>query len=93
MEHAAKQQALYRALCSHNTPEAMEAFLKDLCTPSELRAMSERWDVAQLLHTGTLSYRQIHAQSGASLVTIARVARFLKDESYGGYRSVLDNIL
>lgn len=64
-------------------------FLKDLCTPQEISALSERWKVCQLLNSGGHSYRDIHAITGASLTTIGRVARFLKDESYHGYTTVL----
>ncbi len=67
-------------------------FLKDLCTPQELHALAERWRVCRLLQQGNLSYRDIHAMTGASLTTIGRVARFLKDEPYHGYRAVLDKI-
>ena len=68
----------------------MEKFLIDLCTPAELKALSERWHVAQLLDKGELSYREIYAVTGVSTTTIGRVARFLKDEPHQGYRSVLD---
>ena len=64
-------------------------FLKDLCTPQEINAFSERWRVCQLLEQGNLSYRDIHQITGASLTTIGRVARFLKDEPYHGYQAAL----
>ncbi len=64
-------------------------FLKDICTPQELSALSERWRVCQLLHQGNLSYREIHARTGASLTTIGRIARFLKEEPYHGYQALL----
>lgn len=67
-------------------------FFKDLCTPQEIAALTERWRVCQLLDAGELSYRDIHAATGASITTVGRVARFLKDEPYKGYRSVLDKI-
>ena len=70
----------------------MEQFLTDLCTPAELRALSERWHIAQLLDQGQLSYREIQAQTGVSTTTIARVARFLKDEPYGGYRTLIETM-
>ncbi len=72
------------------TPDEVERFLTDLCTPSELRALSERWHVAQLLDHTPLSYRDIQAQTGVSTTTIGRVARFLKDEPHQGYRMALD---
>ena len=66
-------------------------FLKDLCTPQEISALQERWRVCQLLDR-EMSYRDIHQVTGASLTTVGRVARFLKNESYQGYRSVLDKM-
>ena len=70
----------------------MERFLVDLCTPAELRALAERWHVAQILDTGEQSYREINALTGVSTTTIGRVARFLKDEPHQGYRTVLDRM-
>ena len=64
----------------------MKAFLKDLCTPKELKSLQERLLVARLLSEGELSYREIHARTNVSLVTITRVARFLKTEKNNGYR-------
>lgn len=69
-----------------------EAFLADLCTPSELRALSERWTVAQLLDAGELSYREIAHRAPASTATVVRVARFLKDMPHKGYRRVIDKL-
>lgn len=84
------RNALSRALSSISSREIMEKFLVDLCTPAELRALSERWHVAKLLDKGEQSYREINAETGVSTTTIARVARFLKDEPHQGYRAVLD---
>ncbi len=74
------------------TPDEVYRFLKDLCTPQELSTLSERWRVCQLLNQGGLSYRDIHHVTGASLTTIGRVARFLKDEPYNGYQMLLNKI-
>lgn len=65
--------------------------LKDLTTPQELKALQERLDIAFLLSDG-LSYVEISKKTGASTTTVTRVARFLKQENYGGYRWVLENI-
>jgi len=70
----------------------MEQFLTDLCTRAELKAMKERWKVCQLLNETNLSYREIHKLTNASLTTIGRVARFLRDEPHGGYRNILSKI-
>ena len=81
---------LLDVIVSIDSKEEARDFLTDLCTPSELKALNERWKVCQLLHNTDLSYRQIHDKTGASLTTIGRVARFLRDENYGGYRQVLN---
>lgn len=86
------QTDLAAALASLGNASDMERFLVDLCTPAELRALSERWHVARLLDEGSQSYRDINAQTGVSTTTIGRVARFLKDEPHGGYRTVLDTM-
>ena len=67
--------------------EAMR-FLRDLCTVSELQAMTERWKVARMLDEG-VSYHEISEGTGASSATISRVNQWLR---YGrdGYRLVLD---
>jgi len=80
---------LMTALAQIKDPEEMVRFMKDLSTPQEISALAERWRVCRLLNEGTLSYREIHDVTGASLATITRVARFLKDEPHHGYRSVL----
>lgn len=82
---------LCEALALLETPEEFYSFLRDLCTPVELTAMAERWQICKLLHNG-MSYREIHNEIGASMTTIGRVARFLKDEPYGGYDMLLDRI-
>jgi TrpR-related protein YerC/YecD len=82
--------SLFEALLTLKTVNEAERFFKDICTPQEIKALQERWRVCQLLERGDLSYREIHDVTGASLTTIGRVARFLKQESYQGYRLVLD---
>ena len=60
-----------------NSPENRvkdEAFLADICTPAEIRALEERWQVARLLDKGSLSYREISKQTGASTTTVTAAA-------------------
>ncbi len=82
------EELLTAILMNQNIEEA-RAFFKDLCTPQELTSMAERWRVCKLLESGEYSYRQINALTGASLTTIGRVARFLKDEENNGYSTIL----
>ena len=80
-------QSLYRAILTMETPTEIRQFLLDLCTPSELEAMVDRWWVANLLTEGR-SYRDISELTGVSVTTIGRVARFM-DLGEGGYRIAL----
>lgn len=83
---------LARALAALGAPEEARALLRDLCTPAEVRTLAERWQVARLLDEGVLTYREIHEATGVSTTTIVRVARFLKEETNGGYRLLLDRM-
>lgn len=92
MTQPAARDALYDALLSLKTRAEVDAFLTDLCTPAELRAFAERWQVARLLDGGGKSYREIAAEAHASPTTVVRVARYLKDMPHQGYRLVLDRL-
>jgi TrpR-related protein YerC/YecD len=80
------------AIAAIDDPEEVRAFLGDLCTPSEIHALAERWYVARLLDQGKMTYREIHDTTGVSTTTVVRVARFLRQEANGGYRRVLDRL-
>jgi len=80
------------ALLALDTRAEAEAFLADLCTPSEVKAFAERWSIARLLDSGELSYREIAEQAGSSTATVVRVARFLKEMPHQGYRLTLDRL-
>lgn len=71
----------------------MQSLLKDLLTPQEEKALRERWLIARRLDQGEMSYRAISAETGASVTTITRVARFLKGEPHQGYRKALDRLV
>ncbi|QNL43602.1 TrpR-like protein [Oscillibacter hominis] len=74
-----KNGALYKAILTLKTEEECYAFFQDLCTVSELRAMEQRFEVAELLSQGMI-YNDILERTGASSATISRVNRSL---SYG----------
>lgn len=82
--------SLAQALMVMRTPEQMRALLLDLCTPAELEAMADRWQVVPALLEG-LPYRDIHARTGVSVTTIGRVARCLSHGA-GGYRLAADGL-
>ena len=89
-ELKAAARTLSEALLSLESPREVREFLEDLCTPAELEAMVDRWRVAQLLDQG-LSYRDIREQTGVSVTTVGRVARYI-DHGTGGYRTALGRI-
>jgi|TARA_B100000524_G_scaffold287027_1_gene162141 TrpR-related protein YerC/YecD len=80
---------LSTALKKLDSDKDIENFLKDLCTPTEIEAMQERWEVAQLLYEGNSTYRDIASKLNTSTATVTRVARFLFKESNKGYLSLL----
>lgn len=85
--HPAPTDDLYAALLMLETPQEMEAFLADLCTPTEITAFADRWHAARLLHQG-LSQRDVAGRTGIALATVTRVARFLARGS-GGYLTII----
>ena len=80
---------LYEALLLLKNTEEVSRFFNDLCTPQEIKVLAERWRVCKLLDEGSFSYREINSLTGASLATIGRVARFLKEEPHQGYALIL----
>lgn len=83
-------EGLIQAFLSLRSPGEVRAFLEDLCTPSELESMADRWRVVPLL-TADVPYREIHDRTGVSVTTIGRVARCL-DLGSGGYRIAIDRL-
>jgi len=81
------EDALYQAVAALDDLHDCRNFLKDLCTPGEIEALVDRWQVAGLLAEG-LTYRRINALTGVSMATIGRVARCLSD-GFGGYQAAL----
>jgi TrpR-related protein YerC/YecD len=79
---------LVDAFVGITTPEAMSAFLKDLCTANELDAMGQRLQVAELVRDG-VPYTEISRRTGASTATVTRVAHWLH-HGEGGYNVVLN---
>jgi len=87
-QQTAAEDALFRAIISLRTSAECRNFFRDLCTPAELQALVDRWQVVELLEQG-LTYRKIQDVTGVSVTTIGRVARFLTD-GFGGYRTAID---
>lgn len=81
---------LCEAVLHLNSVEECYQFFEDICTISELKAMSQRLEVARMLKE-KLTYDAIVERTGASTATISRVKRCL---NYGadGYNVVLSRM-
>lgn len=78
---------LFEAILKLENLEQCYNFFEDLCTIPEIKAMSQRLKVAQMLSEDRC-YQDIVVETGASTATISRVNNALR---YGndGYKSVL----
>lgn len=78
------------AVLNLKTREECRAFFDDVCTVQELKAISQRLDIAAMLHENKI-YSDIVAKTGASTATISRVNRSLSYGS-GGYKVIFDRL-
>ena len=69
---------MYEAILKLKSVEECQEFFIDLCSPSELSAMEQRYAVAELLMRDTV-YLDILEKTNASTATISRVNRMLRD--------------
>lgn len=81
---------LFKAILTLKTAEECYMFFEDLCTISELKSMSQRFKVAELLEAGHTCH-DISTQTGASTATISRVNRCLVYGT-GGYKTALKRL-
>ena len=81
---------LFKAMLKLKSVDECYDFFEDLCTITEILAMSQRLSVAKLLKEKK-SYVEISKETGASAATISRVAKCL---SYGrdGYNLILGRL-
>ena len=82
---------LYRAVLCLETVEECRLFFKDLCTIPELKALSQRFQVAKLLVENHV-YSDIVAETGAATATISRVNRSISYDGSGGYNIVFERL-
>ena len=82
--------SLFEAILALETTDECYKFFDDLCTVTELKAISQRYHVANLLLQGMV-YNDIVKETKASTATISRVNRSL---SFGsdGYKCVLKKL-
>jgi len=83
-----KTDELFKAIISLKNVKEAEAFFRDLCTIEEIKEMSERWQIVQMVNR-RLPYREIAKKLNVSTTTVARVALWLNNGA-GGYRLILD---
>ena len=86
--HTEATENLFRSILALKTIDECYAFFEDVCTIKEVQDMSQRLEVAKLLHEGK-SYVQISEKTGASTATIGRVNKCLHYGA-GGYRTLLE---
>ncbi len=78
-DHPTGESGLYQAILSLKTPEDVYHFLQDVCSYSELSAMEQRFDIAEMLLDKQI-YVDIMEKTGASSAIISRVNRVLANE-------------
>lgn len=81
---------LYQAILNLTTEEECSAFFQDICSIKELKDITQRLEVATLLHAGK-NYQEVSRETGASTATICRVNKCLNYGS-GGYRQALSRL-
>ena len=86
-----KHKQLFEAILKLKSSAETTAFFRDLMTISELDAAADRWQMAKMLWTTNLSYKEIAKKTGGSTTTITRVANWL-DHGMRGYKTLLTRI-
>ena len=74
-DHPTGQSGLYEAFLQLKTPEQCYRFLQDVCSYSELSAMEQRFNIAEMLADKRI-YTEIMDKTGASSAIISRVSLF-----------------
>lgn len=81
---------LFEAILTLKTKEECYDFFTDVCTVNEIKALTQRYHVANLLMDNT-TYSEIVEKTGASTATISRVKRSI-DFGEGGYELAMKRI-
>ena len=82
-----ENDSFFNAVLKLRSIEDCYRFFEDILTIPELKSISQRWEVATLLHEG-LTYSEISKRLNVSTATICRVNKAL-EYGAGGYRIVL----
>ncbi|MBL6596864.1 MAG: helix-turn-helix domain-containing protein [Candidatus Puniceispirillum sp.] len=78
---------LFDAILALENADEARNFFYDLCTPTEIEGLIDRWRVAQML-VQKVPYRKIAEETNVSTATIVRVARFLNN-GFDGYKTIM----
>ena len=81
---------LIDALLTLKDKKEFECFLIDAFTVKEIKAIAQRFEVAEMLYDKA-SYNDIEEKTGASTATISRVNKCL-NYGEGGYETVLNRL-
>jgi TrpR-related protein YerC/YecD len=73
---------LYEILGELKNIEEVKIFIKDILTPAELRMITRRWHIANLLYDG-MKIRDISSKSRTSTQTISKIKSILEGERGG----------
>lgn len=78
---------LYKAFSLIRSREEFYNFFEDLCTVTEIKSLSQRFEVALYL-SGGKTYAEVSEKTGASAATISRISKCLM---YGadGYNNII----
>jgi TrpR-related protein YerC/YecD len=79
-----------QVLVSINDAQAMQSFLRDILTESEIVEISARFEAARMLASGA-KYAEIIKATKLSSRTIARISDWIQNGT-GGYALALKNI-
>lgn len=85
------QKELFKTILRLKNEKEASVFFRDLLTIGEIEAASERWQMAKLLWTTSLSYKKIAKKTGGSTTTVTRVAHWIEN-GMGGYKTILTRL-
>ena len=80
-------EGFFKAVLTLETLEDCYSFFEDVCNLQEIKAMSQRYNVAEMLDRGCV-YTEIVKETGASTATISRVKRYGSE----GYKRVFKRL-
>ena len=81
---------LFKAVLALENIDECYDFFEDLCTVTELKALSQRIVVAKMLSDKQV-YSEIVSKTGASTATISRISKCYEYGS-GGYKNVIEKL-